>query len=441
METPQRMFFVPALISFNSGRKTQVEARKRFDDVNKKNSKLPGLLGALKLSKPTDSPSPVSHVQGKKTQVIGPISTNATACQAAAPRQSATPSPEIKLYKAVQVTKARAVTLPSVRRPSAPRSAAVSLPAGRVKTSVKSSIKESISPASSSKIKVVKQLPTPPPTPPLESQAPNESVRTSRTEKKARIPRYNAMVFPKPTPISYSKPTNLMSESEASEISLRPVQKNVRKAPASPLVPKPVPKIIQNGQAAKRTCPYGKIPRTSTNETQVKSITSKRKSRTTVVVEKEASPKKTQLTATGVVKPSKASDTEIIPPVAKEAAEEQVENIKIELPIVAIHWETSRTLEPSVISVVERTTEVQEGLCSEEKKRSKASITSSNANSQPSKPISPRKATHSPAMTELQAVLERRKVAISSWHPYQPKESLEEKATSLTAQTVTSTGR
>lgn len=292
METPQHMFFVPAVNSFHSGRKAKVETRRRFHDVNEKKPKLPGLFAAFKSSNATKSLSPVVSVPIKKAHAASSTPAKVTT-RSTTTRQLATPPPESQPPRAAPVV--------STRRPSArverPQVTKVKAPTEVV------SKKNAASPVPSSRTKVVRQLPTPPSTPPLVSTAPTKTVRASSIEKAPKIARSNVVVLPKSTPIPRSKPMLFKPEMKAAKASPRPFKEEERKTPAAHLAPNPLRKVVLNSPTGK---PAGPMPRTpvviKTPAKPVKPITPKSRSPTKAVVPRVSSPVKVQVKVSKVTR-------------------------------------------------------------------------------------------------------------------------------------------
>jgi hypothetical protein len=238
MEVPQHLFLVPALKSSNSGAKANADVCTRFDNPNHTKPNLPSLLGPFNRSKYAEKKSKVGSevksvtvphgreprpsrvrkcvgngaIDGSITVAVVPVQkalpTKATVSPTV-PRQTVTPLLESQISSRSPRRPITTAQLPKAAagKPMTPPAAGSPLlAAGKVKTSTErkdSSL--SRSPVSSRKAKVVRQLPTPPPTPPLDVPVPKTSGNSSLT-KITNIPRSNTMIFPKSAPVPRSKP-------------------------------------------------------------------------------------------------------------------------------------------------------------------------------------------------------------------------------------------
>ncbi|KAI0094029.1 hypothetical protein BDY19DRAFT_989546 [Irpex rosettiformis] len=440
MEIPRHIFLVPALKSFNSETKTKVESHKCFDSVRQKKPKLLTILSIFKSSTTrkqkgesevssslvvktvtASTPVPAIVITARKTQVANSIST-----------KDATRSPIVRCQLAsspLQSSKGGVSPSDSPRRSSVRLSMRVPIPSSKAKASREPSARQNISLASSSQTTDIQQLPTPPPTPPLECGVPMKVIGEM---EKPRIPRSSSMIFPEATPITRSKAMVFISELK---ISPKPVHREVRKAPTNTLVPKSLSKVVQISLAGKSTSPCGRAPMVKTQVTSMKLVTPKSSFPTKAMVARDANQ-------------AEEMEERPIPSVVfqqngegegVEVIKIPQENTKVEVRSadIIVHGITPKASERKASSPLEETTKVE----STAKKIGKI-VASNSVVSVLRKPASPRKAVHSPAMSELQDVLERRKAAMSSWKAVEPKqlEPLGKESRAPAAQAVAGTG-
>ncbi|KAI0705842.1 hypothetical protein BC835DRAFT_1302611 [Cytidiella melzeri] len=438
MEIPQHLFLVPALNTFHSGTKVRPDARRHFDILNQTKPKLQGLLGVLKASKAStkqeSKPKPkpllptavrrVSRpsmakkcvasgiVDGLTPVIVAPVKkvqtnarlTNVTTRQAVT-RQTATPPPESKPLSR-QPPRARATPPAPVNRPTTSTTASVTkLAVSQAKASTE---RHSVSPVSLRR-RQSQQLPTPPPTPPLDAPLVKAATGKSSTQSHAKIPRSAGMLFSKPTPIPRSKPmvfrpeSTLAPKSAVAKITRQvtvtvpratakpatPFQKEECKAPTSPLASKLQFKAMQSSQAGKFIGPSNNVRTPATKAQLLKPVTPKSETPAKAVAAKtptstaKATEIKTLLLA---VKSSDPAPVQVASAVAN--CEKELESATAEI-IAAAVAQTCKT--------------------SEAKNASKET-----ALSKPCEALRPLEASHCPAVTELKTVLTIRSISITA---------------------------